>query len=433
MKTFRYVFYGIINVQLSGHLHVGGEDDAMFSMVTDGEGEYILPAGTIAGVIRKGVSAADPALTGIFGDRDHESAVWFYDAPLSDVSVEKRSGTGIDSSTGTAVSSSLHTMYFIGDGAKACIRIQGFADTEQEKEAVFAAYKTAVNGIGTGVITFGAKRSSGAGTFQVLDAEYTVLDLGKEEDLDRYLEGVDACFEKCTENYKPELDFIPGGTMFELEAMIPSGILVGSGEDSEIADKVNISRIKEGEEIAFIPGTSIKGFLRDHSRRAVKALGLDKGILTDLYGEEEKEAVKTAGRVKTEDCDVLSPRRIIYNRIQIDRWLGGTIKSKKMDAEVIGTNTEPVRIRVWIQNSQDSRAEKTGKALIFLAMRDLGTGLASLGSGESIGWGRLKGQKLSINGQPCLFEENPDLGHGTIVCGEQEEEVKEWLKALEEK
>ena len=221
--------------------------------------------------------------------------------------------------------------------------------------------------------------------------------------------------------------------MFELEAMIPSGILVGSGEDSEIADKVNISRIKEGEEIAFIPGTSIKGFLRDHSRRAVKALGLDKGILMDLYGEEEKEAVKTAGRVKTEDCDVLSPRRIIYNRIQIDRWLGGTIKSKKMDAEVIGTNTEPVRIRVWIQNSQDSRAEKTGKALIFLALRDLGTGLAALGSGESIGWGRLKGQKLSINGQPCGFKKDPDLGHRTIVCGELEEEIKEWLKVLEEK
>ena len=44
-----------------------------------------------------------------------------------------------------------------------------------------------------------------------------------------------------------------------------------------------------------------------------------------------------------------------------------------------------------------------------------------------------KGQKLSINGQPGLLEESPDLGHGTIVCGEQEEEVKEWLKALEEK
>ena len=93
MKTFRYVFYGIINVKLSGHLHVGGEDEAMFSMVTNGEGEYILPAGTIAGVIKKGVSAADPALTDLFGDKDHESSVWFYDAPLSRVNVEKRSGT----------------------------------------------------------------------------------------------------------------------------------------------------------------------------------------------------------------------------------------------------------------------------------------------------------------------------------------------------
>ena len=120
MKMFRYVFYGIINVKLSGHLHVGGEDEAMFSMVTDGDGEYILPAGTIAGVIRKGVSSADPALAFLFGDKDHESVIWFFDSPLSNVSVEKRSGTRIDSSTGTAVGGSLHTMYFIGDGAETC-------------------------------------------------------------------------------------------------------------------------------------------------------------------------------------------------------------------------------------------------------------------------------------------------------------------------
>ena len=165
---------------------------------------------------------------------------------------------------------------------------------------------------------------------------------------------------QCGFFFPPEIGFIPGGTMFELEAMIPSGILVGSGERAEAADKVNITRIKDGKETAFIPGTSIKGVLRDHSRRAVKALGLDKGVLTDLYGEEENRNVKAAGRVKTEDCDILSPGKIMYNRIQIDRWLGGTIESKKMDAEVIGTNTEPVRIRVWIADSQDSRAEKTG-------------------------------------------------------------------------
>ena len=433
MKAFRYVFYGIINVKLSGRLHVGGEDDEMFSMVTDGDGEYILPAGTIAGVIRKGVSSEEPDLAGLFGDKDHESTVWFYDAPLSNINVEKKSGIRIDGSSGTAVSGSLHTMYFIGEGAKTCIRIQGFAETEQEKEAILATFKTAVNGIKAGVITFGAKRSSGAGTFEVIDAAHTVLDLRRENDLDQYLEGVDACFEKCAEKYEPETGGISGGTMFELEAIIPSGILIGGGEGSEIADEVNITRIKDGEEIAFIPGTSIKGMLRDHSRRAIKALGLGKSVLTDLYGEEENNAVKVAGRVKTEDSDILSPRKIIYNRIQIDRWLGGTIKSKKMNAEVIGTDQEPVRIRVWLAKTQDSRAEKRGKALVFLALRDLGTGLISLGSAESIGWGRFEGQKLTINGHTCTFDEDPEFGHRTIKCGELEEEVQEWLKALEEK
>ena len=433
MKMFRYVFYGIINVKLSGHLHVGGEDEAMFSMVTDGDGEYILPAGTIAGVIRKGVSSADPALAFLFGDKDHESVIWFFDSPLSNVSVEKRSGTRIDSSTGTAVGGSLHTMYFIGDGAETCIRFQGFAETEQEKDSVLAAFKTAINGIKAGVITFGAKRSTGAGTFEIVDAAYTVLDLSKEKDLDQYLEGVDACFEKCAEKYEPETGFILRGTMFELEAMIPGGILLGSGERAEKISKVNITRIKGEEEIAFIPGTSIKGLLRNHSRRVIKALGLDKSVLTDLYGEEENKAEKAAGRVKTEDSDILSPRENIYNRIQIDRWLGGTIRSKKMNAKVIGTNKKPVLVRVWIENSKDSRAEKTGKALIFLALRDLGTGLISLGSGESIGWGRFEGQKLTINSRTCTFEEDPKSGHRFIKCGEMEEEVQEWLQALEEK
>ena len=433
MKAFRYVFYGIINVKLSGHLHIGGEDEAAFSMVTDGDGEYILPAGTIAGVVRKGVSLAEPALANLFGDKDNESNVWFYDSPLSDVKVEKRSGTRIDSGSGTAAGGSLHTMYFIGDGAKARIRMQGFADSTGEKEALIAAFKTAVNGIDAGVITFGAKRSSGAGTFEVIDAASTVLDVNKKEDLEQYLEGVDVCFEKCTDIYNPEKGFTSGGTMFELEAMIPSGILVASGERSEAADKANITRIKEEREIAFIPGTTIKGMLRDYSRKVIKSLGLDKHILTDLYGEEDNKAEKAAGRVKTEDCDIISPNKLVYNRIQIDRWLGGTIESKKMDAELIGTNKEPVRIKVWITQSKDSRAEKIGKALVFLALRDLGTGLLSLGSADSIGWGRFAGKNLTINGQTCTFEEDSASGHRFVRCGELEEEVKAWLKALEEK
>jgi hypothetical protein len=173
--------------------------------------------------------------------------------------------------------------------------------------------------------------------------------------------------------------------------------------------------------------------LRDYSRRVIKAIGLNKSILTDLYGEEDNKAEKAAGRVKTEDCDILFPKKLVYNRIQIDRWLGGTIGSKKMDAEIIGTGKEPVRIRIWMEQSRDSRMEKVGKALIFLALRDLGTGLITLGSGDSIGWGHLVGQKLTINGRTCIFEEDTASGHRFIRCGEMENEVRDWLNALEEK
>ena len=428
MKLFRYVFYGYIDIVLSGHMHIGGEEEERFSMAVDGDGDYIIPAGTIAGVLRHGPEGGETSCAKLFGDQDAESRLWFYDAMLQETKVEKRMGVCIDHEMGTVVPKKLYSRFYIGDGAKARLRIQGFAASEREKEEILEAVQEAASGIHGGVITFGSKRSTGGGTFKVTEAKYSILDLQNVEELNQYLTGVENCFASCKSKLEFSDKYSTKGTLFTLTANVPSGILVASGEKSETSDKVNLTRQIQGKDVPIVPGTTMKGMLRAHAEKVCKELGIDDTILTDLFGGE-KEKKHYAGCLKTEDADFHRPQKLVYNRIQIDRWLGGTIQSKKMNAELVGNDT--LVFRIWLSELPETARTNLAKALVFLALRDLGTGLVSIGSGDAIGWGRLEGKKLRINDKECEFYQ--EAGSGQILLRaekEMEEEVLTWLKEL---
>lgn len=436
MRRFTRVLYGQIDVCLQSALHVGGQDEDHFFMAVNGGGEYILPGTALGGVIKHYLSQENlenaACYKALLGDEDSDSSVYFYDAVISHADVETRTGVRIDHRTGTADDGGLYTQYYLSSGARMQLRLQLFAEDEQEEKLEKAMLSDIVSSIAQGKIRFGARTRSGAGLLEVTDAYERSLDLTIEADLDRYLEGEEACFENLKETGKripvPEKpDNAQGGDLWILTADIPQGLIVRSGEASDMADAVNMSHGSDGTRY-YIPGTSIKGVMRTYAEKVIHTLGIDEALLTAVFGvtpDEQEE--KKASHVLTRDTEIEHPQRTLYPRIRIDRVAGGTMTGAKMCAEILSKPEKPLEIRVIVDGSLDEKIRKAANALVFLALRDLGLGLVRIGGSGSVGFGRLQGKSLSWNGKTAQFDEQNGLQPGGM-----EPEFEELLTALRE-
>ncbi len=442
MKTFRYVLYGKIKLTLDSVLHIGGSDNTSFKMAVDSNGKYILPSSGIAGAVGHAVRKMVPEAAEFLGDTDHDSKVYFYDAVCENAGIERRVGISIDDRYGTVGSGALINMDYVSPGMRTEICMQGFASTEEELDIIKDIFKAAGTGLASGNILLGAKKASGAGRFKVDEnsekqpvGQMLVLDLYNKKERVQYLQGVEACFASCSEELVfPDISE-KGWDTYILTADAPSGILVAGGNGEGIADKVNMYRlVRDGEEKEyFIPGTTIKGYLLAYGRMAARALNVSGAVLDEIYGckgsglDQNGEMTGNQSRIFVRDCLIREPGKTIHNRIKIDRWLGSAVNGAKMNSEVLYTGEKaPISIEVSVSDELEDSVRDLANGLIYLALRDLGAGLTTIGSGSSIGRGRLKGRALSIKGSECPFDGR------TIRLGEKEDYIRKCLKKLEE-
>ena len=102
-----------------------------------------------------------------------------------------------------------------------------------------------------------------------------------------------------------------------------------------------------------------------------------------------------------------------------------------MEQEVISTqNGNAIKIRVVTEETENQNS-KLMNALVYLALRDIGLGLVTIGSGSRVGFGRLKGKELRIGNYKADFE------NMQIVFDEKEPTsaplkaiVEEWLQEV---
>jgi CRISPR/Cas system CSM-associated protein Csm3 (group 7 of RAMP superfamily) len=297
MKSYRYVLYGKIRLELSSTLHIGGDDNSSFQMAVDGNGAYILPSSGIAGAVGHAVRKLQPDFAGLLGDADHESRIYFYDAPCENLSIERRTGIAIDDRYGIAKKKALLNMDYVSPGMKTEIHLQGFASDEEELKGIQAVFASIGSGFDAGYILLGAEKASGSGRFAVRDrrqekpcGQSLLLDLTKAEDRRQFLKGVQACFDACKDlTVFPELPERAWDT-YVLEAETPYGILVAGGNPEDTADRVNMYRlIHEGNEKEYyIPGSTLKGLIRSYAYMAAAETGIDKAVLEQIFGSAGK-------------------------------------------------------------------------------------------------------------------------------------------------
>ncbi len=401
------MFNGRIDLELKSFLHIGKDKEDNYAMATNGDGKHILPASSIAGSVRSYLETINPEGTikmfGIQdGNQERYGRVYIYDAEikLSDNGFEKRMGVEINEKKGTAENRKLYSGYYIAAGAKASIMMQAFCD---DKDDFTDMFKDIIAGINSGQITFGAKKTNGAGRFEATGYA-KILDLKNSEDLERYLKGLNAIEFVA----KDKVDDINGYNHafdeYRLLAEIPNDLLVKDGERHDGVDNANMRHGETGD--YFIPGSSIKGMIRAYGCRLLRYYDhtldqvekKDLVMINNIFGDASGDA-HTAGHVFCEDVIIEHPLRTVYNRIKIDRVLGGTITNAKMTEEVLSTKhgqTIEIVIRI-IHRGMEENMIQIANAIVFLALRNLGAGFIPIGSGNNVGYGRLQGTTLKIN------------------------------------
>lgn len=449
----QYVFYGKGKIRLASFLHIGGEDESSLNLVTDGGGQYILPATSISGSVKAYFRKKSFDTEHYLGWTDEEqgagtdSKIYYYDAVCSHVQLEERNGIRMDAAHGVAEENGLFKQYFIGQGMETEICFQAFLDSEAECNDVQLFYTELFAGIQKGSLSFGAMKNNGAGIFQVIETGSKILNLADKKDFLIYLSGVNNVLRLLSyeswiksENEQPVFASVEKGiTEFELTAEIPDGLIIKSGEilprirvgsDIRKVNAVNVTKEIDGSSCYYIPGSTIKGTVRGYAQKVCNTFGIPEEVMVQIFGGTPDRKVNR-GYVKAHDVLVPQPQTTVYNRIKIDRWLGSVIKGAKMEQEVISTqNGNAIKIRVVTEETENQNS-KLMNALVYLALRDIGLGLVTIGSGSSVGLGRLKGKELRIGNYKADFE------NMQIVFDEKEPTsaplkaiVEEWLQEV---
>lgn len=424
MKIKPFVLYGSIKIKSISPMHMGGEEKD--ELVRNGNGNYIMPASSIAGAIKHVIKHP------LFGrengnnkNDDTNSYVYFYDAELpKGAEVEKRVGIRRDARLGTAEQGGLYSTFYITEGVDVEIKMQMFLD---DKQTGLELFKEIAECIQNKTITFGAKKSHGSGMFDVQKAACKILDLHQQEDFLLYCQGVKAVM-NYLEPITVEARQNDYGTVYQLEAKINGSLLVKSNEtpeqtdDEYVPDVQNMYKMVNGQKQYYIPGSTIKGLMRAYANVICKHQHIDETVVDEIFGGEVN-GVKKASSVFFSDVDISNVKKVIYHRVPIDRWLGGTIEGQKLDIEAISSH-DIVTITVRIKKDIDERLTHLANAFAYLTLRDLGNGRLSIGSYDSIGFGRFEGRNLYIDQAKCPFVKQ------NLECGSLSSQIMEHLKVL---
>ncbi|WP_374048609.1 RAMP superfamily CRISPR-associated protein [uncultured Clostridium sp.] len=113
----------------------------------------------------------------------------------------------------------------------------------------------------------------------------------------------------------------------------------------------------------------------------------------------------------------------IYYRIKIDKFTGGVMRGALLkERPVVGQ----VIIKLKYKKSKgEENKDNKALGLLSLIFRDLAIGDLPIGSGSSIGRGRLKGEKISITNGKNKTEIN-------VYKKDNLDSVKKWIKSLNE-
>ncbi|TCS78933.1 RAMP superfamily CRISPR-associated protein [Tepidibacillus fermentans] len=419
IKGKRFVTVLFAEVKNIGPLHIGTGDNEI--LIDPTENKAILPATSIAGVFRSYVSEHDGVekANEIFGSQERESQIYFYDSLSDQKNVERRPGVRIDPATGAAMKNHKLEREYLGANHQFLLKMEVYSENEDQKEKLTNLLYQCLNALDQQHINFGGHGTTGVGFFQLVKVEKEEFDLEDAHSLGNYLkrEGVREEVTDLVKNISLPLDMME----IELDGHLTTPLLVKapSTNNADLPDAENI-RNSDGQYI--IPGSSLKGVLRNQCQRILNYYKKPY-VIEIAFGKDTKEYEERAkGRVFIDDSIVEQKGQNsgVYHRIKIDRFTSGVFGGALMTEEpILGSISLKVRYKLV----HDPKIDHEVIAVLILALRDIGVGNVAIGSGNNVGRGRLQGNKMVIRD-----------GKDTIVIQldreERSEKLTQYIRAL---
>lgn len=384
LKNRRFIKEIRLDIENISPLHIGSDEG---EILLDLENKLTnIPGTSLCGAFRGYLeNIAYENIENLFGAEDI-SKIFFYDSYASLKERETRPNVRINPEYG--VEENKFERDYIAKGHKFEVKIEVYADSEEEFRNFEKAIYTCIFALDNGDITLGSYKSSGAGLFRVLNLKESNINLTNKNELFKYLKGENKFEEKLIGSLK-NIAFDSNDVTFVLEGNLKTPILI-KGEGLMDADRPDGEHIKNINGDYIIPGSSLKGVLRAQGERILGYFN-KSSFSKKLFGSEDKDN-KIASKLKCFDSIISNSKDGVYHRIKVDKLTGGVRKAALFDDKVV---LGRVRLESKIKGN-DEEIIDIGIALIALVYRDIALGSLSLGGGNNIGRGRINGEKLKI-------------------------------------
>ena len=414
------IFYHAIRYDIDAicktPLRTGNADADIENVLRRSDGKAILQASSIAGAMRNWLETKAPKETDrLFGNNDQEGELTITDGVFDENSIQDiRPRLKIDSPTGTA--SNKFDIAAIRSGASFSFTIfwKGLFLPENNyiEEILGAIHK--------GLIRFGAQKSTGFGKVELTIKKQT-YNMKNKADRELWLKD-----QKATQIYTTVC------TLTEKQSQVTftvygksESILTKSSFATHTENGSVTKNIQEGNQ-AILTGASVKGAVRARVK-AIIDLGnfaIDQSLTEQIFGSESSQSdskKKVSGQAIFSDV-YLKKNDNTHNisRIRIDRFTGGVMNKNLITEEPISSD---VKIEIVVP------CDDAICCLMLFALRDLGLGLYTLGSGSAIGRGHITINKIvaSVFDKEIVMTFNKGV---EITSGE--DIAKKWLAALKE-
>jgi len=430
-------------------IHIGGADSGDtidMPLATNGKGQFYIPGTSLAGAIRAWEDGKNESWGYAEQSKGHASFIIIDDAPAEEApQAELWHGVGIDRKTGGAFEGVKFDRQVLPQGTRFSFRLQREVPAEGDKlQMVRIQMQQLKQALEAGDIPLGGSITRGFGRLKLEKASAREIEWESRAGILEWLrsgKGKEAAadWESTLKSISHASPIAPLTIAIHWQ---PRGPLMSkAAQDGIEADMLPfISRTHEGKFALTLPGSAIKGALRQQAERIIRTVlelevkagqhfdQVDVPLVKELFGSARGKDETVAGNTKSgggarallsvDSCysqfallDTEWRERGVKNNawsgqdnklykadhVAIDRWTGGAsdgalFNTVEPDKSI---EWEPIRLRYDLKRGKDNHA---ALALLWLVLRDLGQGRIPLGFGVNRGYGDLSVERVELRG-----------------------------------
>ena len=452
-RLFIYADLRLLSPLLIGQGETYEEGGVDIKVLKDKEGSPYIPGTSLAGILREKLAQYNNGklMDYLFGSDEVDdsetagcqSSINILDVPLQKAEIQVRDGIRIDTITGVVAEHAKYDFEVVERGAGGKLTIEMIlrnvhinAETGQIRDDI-AQGLSMVAGVLQNGFEAGAKTTVGLGKIGCENIKLYYYDFHKKEAVKAWLTGAKQNPAKSEFLYQlPETKWEQDQEkmIVDVDLSLRSSLLVRNyvfkGQDK--ADKISaIPMESKGEYL--IPGTSVKGVLRNHAAYILRRLGIAEeeaiNMLDGLMGympkegagaEEKNTKIKSRFLVK----EVIFSKKsqgisaFAQRRNRIDRFTNGTVDAALFATKPLWKNGNGAPVHVHFEIEQCNKNGNWEAGLALFLLKDLCTGNIAIGGEKSIGRGTLQGEKAIIQFANKTWELD---GKGTAVQGDAAE------------